>query len=429
METDDKKTKTKKVSKSTNKKTKVRKVIKNEEKQLEKKENVTKTTKKKDKKFDFYEVILFIILSVVVGLIIGFLISNMKEKSKDYSNSVNNAIEDVRKMSFYNPSNSDMNYNAIYGMLNGIGDPYATYMTEDVGKSYLNDINGYFVGIGVEITSYSSGFPIVTKVYENGPSEKAGIVVGDYISKVNGKSTENLSSYETSALILNNEKGKKVDLTILRGEEEINFAIKRDNVIVPTVFYDMKVVNGKNVATITVSNITAKTYDQFKDKCDKAMSDGAEFFVIDMRNNFGENYNDAAKMASLFIERDKVIYKRVLKDGVFEVRNTSKKRYDIPVIVVQNICTSGASEMFTSSLLINSNATIVGTKTAGKDSVLDTFRLSDGTYITITTEKWVDANGTVYDGSGIEPTYFVEQPEDCSVATDNQLEYAYSLIK
>ena len=124
---------------------------------------------------------------------------------------------------------------AIKGYIDGLDDPYTEYISKDDMQDYLDDTMGNFVGIGIYMVKDTENNRImVLSPIKNSPAEKAGILPGDYITAVDGKSYTG-DDFQTISNEIKGEEGTTVKLEILRGEETLTFEITRENITVNPV--------------------------------------------------------------------------------------------------------------------------------------------------------------------------------------------------
>lgn len=153
--------------------------------------------------------------------------------------------------------------------------------------------------------------------------------------------------------------------------------------------------------------------------------------VIDVRNNAGGYLISAKEIASMFLEKEKIIYSLQEKDKTQTYKDTTSEKRDYPVVVLINEYSASASEILTSALKESYNATLVGKKSYGKGKVQQTLNLEDGSMAKYTTAKWLTPNGKCIDGVGITPDYEIDLDVDENNQTivDTQLNKAIEILK
>ncbi|MFA6096369.1 MAG: S41 family peptidase [Candidatus Paceibacterota bacterium] len=321
-----------------------------------------------------------------------------------------------------------MVYGAVSGMVDSLGDPYTVFLSPAENDLFSQDMKGSFGGIGAEI-GFRNGFLTVIAPLKGSPAEKAGIIAGDVIIKVDEKDITGLSIDE-AIMLIRGEKGTKVNLTILRKDEEKSRDIEvvRDTVVMNTV--DWKMMDG-NVAYISINQFKDDTGQEFDRIIDDVLLKEPKGIVLDLRNNPGGYFNRAIDIASRFIDEGKTV---VIQDGgKSKEKYTAQggKRFDnIPVVVLVNEGSASASEILAGALKDDNDVKLVGKKTFGKGLVQEMEGLKDGSALKVTIARWLTPNGTDINHDGIHPDYEVElTEEDINNDKDPQLDKALELLK
>ena len=188
-----------------------------------------------------------------------------------------------------------------------------------------------------------------------------------------------------------------------------------------------------DIGYISVTLFSKNTYSQFKEALEKLEKENMKSLIIDLRGNTGGYLSTVTDMMELFVGKDKVLYKIQTNDGTteYESQKDNNRKYDI-VILIDNSSAS-ASEIMAATMKENYGAKLVGKTTFGKGTVQTTKKLSDGTMIKYTIEKWLTPAGNNIDGEGIKPDYDVDLPEDFesnpTAENDSQLQKAFELLK
>ena len=408
---------------------KAKKIIKEEKKKIKDEKKRIRREKYKDSKIykffkddqvkDSYttkEVSRYMIIGIVMGMIFSFLLiftlsggknfillnSDLKKLVNVYDKVVKNYYMDIDK--------DKMVDDAINGMLSSIGDVYTNYSDLDSTISFDENVVGTYEGIGAMVY-YSDSKIIVNKVYNNMPAEKAGLLEGDIITKVDGvsytdKNQDDLANYVKSS------NSSSVVLTIIRDGVEKDITIKRDKIEVPVVNSNIFNVNNKKIGYISLSVFTSVANKQFESSLKELEKKGIDGLVIDVRDNGGGYLSSVTDISSLFLEKGKVIYQ--LDDGkkITSVKDKTKTKRTYPVAVLTNELSGSASEILASVIKESYKGFVVGTNTYGKGTVQQVSKLSDGTMIKYTIEKWLTPDGNWINDIGVSPTDYVEQSSE-----------------
>lgn len=403
---------------------------------VEKKETVEKVLKegektlikpKKSKKYNTKEAIIIMILSIIIGVLAGSVITKFlveRKEDKDLYD-FNDVYRDIKENSYNSPNRVDLYYSSLAGLLGGLNDRYA-YLDESkmAIMSYEEEIEGQFVGLGININVNENGEIVILSIFPDSPAEKAGLMQNDIITKIDGK-TYGASNYEDfSYNIKTSKKGRTLTLEVSRENETLEKEITLDKVEIQSSSYYVKEVGGKKIGVFIINNYANNTYDQFYKNYNDAIEEGIEGIVLDLRCNAEGDLDNAAKIASLFLEKDTVIY-QFYKNGTYdEVKDDTKKEINLPVVVLINGGTIAGGELIASTLNENINAPIVGSNSYGKGTIQKTLELSNGRLIKYTIKEWVTSKKNKVDEVGIKPTY--EIADDLDI--DSIIEQASALI-
>ena len=321
----------------------------------------------------------------------------------------------------------EMVYGAIEGMVYSLGDPYTVFLDPEESEIFNEDMKGSFSGIGVEIGFRDKLLTVIAPLKDS-PGEKAGLLPGDKILKVDGEEIIGMSIDKAVSLI-RGEKGTKVLLTIARdGLDELkDIEIIRDTIILKTVEWE---VMENNIAHIKISQFKEETTFELDNKIGDILAIDPQGIIIDLRNNTGGYVGTVKEIAGRFLDRGEVVFIEDYGDEKSIHKTIGNKRFfDIPIVVLINEGSASASEILAGALRDNMGVKLVGKKTFGKGSVQELKHLKDGSSIKITVAEWLTPNGTVINNNGVEPDFDVEITlDDYENDRDPQLEKAISIL-
>lgn len=317
----------------------------------------------------------------------------------------------------------------IKGYVAGLGDPYSVYYDEAETQSLKESTSGEFGGIGVVITQeIETQIITFTTVYDKSPGQKAGLLDGDILYKVNGEEVTG-QDLDTVVSKIRGEKGTTVEITVLRGEnmEEFTCKVTRDIIEVNTVAYEMK---EENIGYIQVSGFETVTYRQFETALTELTNQGMQSLVVDLRNNPGGNLSTVCDMLDLILPQGTIVSTKDKKGKGEVITSDEERQLNIPMAVLINGNSASASEIFAGAIQDYGVGILVGTTTYGKGIVQNIYGLPDGTSLKLTTSEYFTPKGRNIHGIGIEPDVKVEyvynkdNPE-----ADNQLEAALECLR
>lgn len=413
------------------------------EKELLKKEKVVSENKvvKEEKvnsdvsssMFTFFEVIIIAFIAAVVGILFttGFysLKENESNKTPDEFKEFLDVYNELVDEYYADVDKNGLLEAGIKGMVEYLGDPHSYYLDFDSSYSLNEELEGEFVGMGATITVDDNGNVYILEVFEDSPGQKAGFMAGDIIKKVDGVEMQAKDVTEVSYKV-KGKAGTKVDIVVLRGDEEKTITLTRGKVVLKSVDYYME---DDNVGYVSISVFAKNTPEQFKNAVDSLIKDGAKSIVLDVRGNSGGYLEVATEIASMFLDKGSIVYQLNTKGKVEKVKTTTDKLYNIDIAVLIDGSSASASEILAAALSENINAPLVGVRTFGKGTVQKAKMLESGAMIKYTIQEWYTPNGNKVDTVGISPTHVEELSEEyCnnpSPDTDNQLRKAIEIIK
>lgn len=403
----------------------------------DKKVEIVNDNKTKEKElYTSKEVIIVMIFSIGIGILMCFggisIITgkNYLAVTKDLKKVVDTyyAIVD----NYYGELDRDKLIDgAVEGMISSVGDTFTSYSDTDSTSSFDETINGSYEGIGCTVATLEDGTISVIDMFEDSPSYKAGLKVGDIILKVDGESYEGKNSNDISNYIKNSGKSKIV-LTVKRDNEEKDISINLSKVEIPHVSGKVIEQDSKKIGYIKISLFASNSYKQFKNKLDELEKSNIDDLIIDVRDNSGGYLSSVTDICNLFLDNGKVIYQLEDSKGKVKKKDTTKEKRKYDIVVLINGGSASASEILASAIKESYGGDIVGTNSYGKGTVQQTKKLLDGSMIKYTTQKWLTPDGNSINGVGVTPTKVVELNEEYfnnpTTENDNQLQEAIKLI-
>lgn len=322
---------------------------------------------------------------------------------------------------------------AIKGYVEALGDPYSVYYTAEEMEDVMAETTGNYVGVGIYIGSDLVNDVIYLWPMEGSPAEKAGIQNDDILLKVNDVSYHASEVDQAVNIMKAGQEGEEVKIQVKRGEEILDFVVKKEAIVLKHVTSEML---ADNIGLIKIESFEGEAATEFKEKYEELKQQGMERLIVDVRDNGGGIVQEALKIADYFLEKDQIILVQTGKDGEEKI---SKSENDPiitePVVVLINESSASASEIFAAALKENERATLIGTTTYGKGVIQTMRQFTDGSGIKLTTDEFLTPKKNKINGVGVEPD--IEVQLDSSVASkpilendeDNQLQRAIEEIK
>ena len=292
---------------------------------------------------------------------------------------------------------------AANAMVNALGDRWSYYIPADQYAAYVQQMENAYVGIGITIKALEDGYIEVTEVAAGGPSEEAGIQVGDVIVAVAGQSILGMDATESKKLI-QGEENTKVQLTIRRGEEELTKEVTRRKIRTPVAHAQMLT---ENVGMITIYNFNTNCATEVIAAIESLQEQGADKLIFDVRNNPGGYATEMVKILDYLLPEGK-LFTSVDYSGKEHTDMSDAKCLDIPMAVLVNGSSYSAAEFFAAAMAEYDAAVVVGEQTCGKGYFQNVFQLPDGSAVGLSIGKYYTPNGKNLADVGITPDIVVE---------------------
>lgn len=301
----------------------------------------------------------------------------------------------------------DLVQGAIRGMLATL-DPHSAYMTPDMYKEIQVETKGEFGGVGIQIGIKDNRLTVIAPI-EGTPAFRAGIQAGDFIVKVNGEATKDLTLMD-AVQKMRGPKGTTVALTVHRegAKEPIVFTLVRDTIKIQSVRY--KVLD-KTIGYVRISQFQESTGQDLAKALHTFKKQNLQSTILDLRNNPGGLLTAAVEVSEQFVGPGKLIVYIQTRDGRKDdyVSRAEEVPNDHPMIVLVNGGSASASEIVAGALQDWGLAAIIGTTTFGKGSVQTILPLTDGSGLRLTTAKYYTPKGRSIHSKGITPDIVVKQ--------------------
>jgi carboxyl-terminal processing protease len=343
-----------------------------------------------NKKLQVWLPLIFSIV-LIVGMFLGYKM-NSGGTSKGFlkiakNTSLQEALDLIRLKYVDKVSLDSIQSGAIKEMMNEL-DPHSVYFPPVELKAANEDLAGNFDGIGVEFNVFNDTVNIVY-VVPGGPSDKAGLQIGDKIIKVNDSSLV-ITDISTAKIkeYVRGERGSIVGIQILRNGQLKTVNVTRGSIPVSSV--DAAYMMDKTTGYIKLNKFTENSYEEFMAALEGLQKQGLKQLIYDLRGNGGGYMNEAIDMADEFLEGDKLV---VYTEGT----NSKKREYHCKrpglfekgklAILVDELSAS-ASEVLAGALQDWDRADIIGRRTFGKGLVQEQYQLSDGSAIRLTVARY-----------------------------------------
>lgn len=274
-------------------------------------------------------------------------------------------------------------------------DPHSAYISKKDLEMVNSELSASFSGIGVQFNIQNDTVCIVA-VIPGGPSEGVGVLAGDKIifvddSVFTGKSMNNEKVMHT----LRGPKDTQVKLTIKRygTPDLLHYTITRGDIPVHSV--DASFLMGDHIGYIKVNKFSETTYDEFMQALAKPKAEGAQSYMVDLRENSGGYMDQTIKMANEFLHAGQmIVYAEGRAYPRFEAKANGLGRFkDVPLVVLINEFSASASEIFAGAMQDNDRALVIGRRSFGKGLVQQQIPFSDGSAVRLTVARYYTPSG------------------------------------
>jgi len=310
-----------------------------------------------------------------------------------------------------------MTYGAISGMVNALGDTgHSRFLTPEMVKQERNITKGTFEGIGAEVQMKNNQVVIVAPL-DGSPAQQAGLKPGDIILKVNDKDVSGLPLEQVVGQILG-PPGTSVKLTTLQPStgRSSDITIVRARITLHNVTWAH--VPGTTVADLRIATFSKGVTKDLRKALIDLQQEGITGLILDLRNNPGGLFDEAVGTASQFLRSGNVLLEKDAMGRITPVPvGSGGVALAVPMVVLINGGTSSGAEIVAGALQDAHRATLVGEKTFGTGTVLQSFPLSDGSALMLAIKEWLTPDGHLIWHKGISPDVVVPLPEQVSPLT------------
>lgn len=345
------------------------------------------------------------LLGITAVALLGLAVSYsapVREKDRDYE-LVKLMIDVLHKVrhEYVKELDPEQERKLVEDMING-GldrlDPHSAYINPKEFKQFTKQSEGKFGGVGIQIgyDRQNRGQLTVISPMVGTPAYDAGILAGDAIVKIEGKSTENMRISEAVELI-QGQPGEKITLTVIHegAKEPIDITITRAEIKVPSLLGDLRktdkpeewefLIDKENkIAYIRLVGFSKNVAQDLKRVIDQLTKEGVRGLILDLRNNPGGLLTEAVTIADLFLDDGVIVSTkgRNEQEKSFKAESagtllTPAEKY--PIVVLVNKYSASASEIVAAALQDHKRAVVIGERTYGKGSVQNVIQMETNT--------------------------------------------------
>lgn len=302
------------------------------------------------------------------------------------------AVEKVQANYVRPVSRRELLERALEGMLQSL-DQHSSFINTGEWKQFRRHIEGKFGGIGIQVgvDPETRRLKVIAPMVGT-PAYEAGVLAGDQIMEIDGKTTEGMTP-DKAVEVLTGRPGTDVKLTVLHEETEETetVSITRSIIELPSVLgdqrrpddqYDFMLDKDKKIGYVRITGFVQNTAEELRKALEQLREEGVKGLILDLRDDPGGLLTSAVEISDMFLEKGKVVST--------EGRNTIPKTFlaqkdspyeDLPLVVLINQNSASASEIVSAALQDNGRATVIGQRSYGKGSVQNILELEDGSSV------------------------------------------------
>ena len=356
-----------------------------------------------------------VLVFVIVGGLDAVRASNTNEGAYRQLQVYSEVLSRVRSEYVEDPNLPAVTTGALHGLLESL-DSNSSYLSPDEYQDY----KAHSATSKGEIGAYVSkrfGYASVVAVTPGGPADKAGITASDIIEAIGDKTTRDMSLAEVHNR-LSGEPGSNVTLSIVRARrsEPQKMVITRDVVAVPPVA-DKMLDDG--IGYIQVDALSKGKSQEIAAKIKGLQKSGAKKLILDLRNCAGGDESEGVGTANLFLNHGTIAYLQGQKFPRESFNaDPNKAITTLPLVVLVNKGTAGASEIIASAILDNARGDVVGDKTFGDGSVQKLIELPDGAALILSIAKYYTPRDKAIQDNAVTPNIVVADSDDDAALPD-----------
>ncbi len=345
---------------------------------------------------------IIIALAVIAGIYLGFKMVGISQDRKTPISLIQltryDRINDVMRFIFQDyvdqVDRELLQNDAIEGMLKNL-DPHSQFINAEDFAEVNDPLLGAFEGIGIQFRLEKDTCTVIHTIV-GGPSEKAGLMAGDRIVRVDDSLVAGVGIKDRDLVrMLKGEKGSKVKIGVFRRKADgvLDFIITRD--VIPTYSVDVAFMADNSIGYIKLSKFSATTHREMLNAINQLKFKGMQKLLLDLRGNSGGFLQSAIKLSDEFLEKDQVI---VYTEGHNRPRQVAKAGgqglfKELPIVIIIDEGSASASEIIAGAIQDNDRGLIVGRRSFGKGLVQEQLNLTDGSAIRLTVARYYTPTG------------------------------------
>ncbi|MDR0744483.1 MAG: S41 family peptidase [Holosporales bacterium] len=346
-----------------------------------------------------------------------FLVSCKKEKQKTdvctesansiaTNNLIKDVIEEIRNNYAGEITREKLEEGAINGMLESL-DAHSMYISQDEFEAFYKSTRGVFLGIGIETKQLKDSTIEIISIINDSPASKAGLKIGDVITKMDEKSINELSMKEIISKF-SSDSALKIKLSVVRNKnEKFEINLKKSFIQIQSV----KLSFSSDIAIIKITHFNEGTVVGVTNVIKNITKKKSTAVILDLRNNPGGILEQAIEVSDLFLDHGKIVefQSRHPEESKIIYADDIDLLNHLPMVTIIDANTASGAELVAAALGENKRSIIIGTKSYGKGSLQTIIPIPGRGAMKLTTAYFISPNGNKINQNGITPDIEIEQ--------------------
>jgi carboxyl-terminal processing protease len=303
-------------------------------------------------------------------------------------------------------------------------DEYSNFLTPDRLTDLHGNINGEFVGLGIEMKAESGKGMYLVNVLPESPAEQGGLHPGDYITQIDGTNCRDMTTDE-AAKLLRGPQGSRVALVVENpGEQPRQGQFVRRAVEVKSIPVAQIVDPRRGIGYIRMTGFQSTSPRELDAALEKLSRQGMRALIWDLRGNPGGLLPAATSVLDRFIDAGVLVSTRGrAADQNSAYSATQHTKYNVPLVLLVDEDSASASEIVAGAIRDHKRGQIIGRQTFGKWCVQSIYHMPDGAGLRLTTAKFYSPNGNNYTKVGVKPDQTVPVADASSDAPQSRTSF------
>jgi len=355
-------------------------------------------------------IVLTLTAPVILFALVGGVLGRAMGRDDTYQHlKIFDDVVSLISSNYVEPANLDK---VMKGAMNGLVDSLdadSAFLTAEQVKQFESTAPPAPAETGIELTRQY--YLRVIAARDNSPAARAGLRPGDYIRSINDVPTRDMSAWEGTRL-LRGAAGTKVRVTVFRNNQADPHDVELTREVLPAGDVTSRTA-APGIGYVRVPSIGARTVEQVKTQVAAVTKAGATRLIIDVRKTASGTYDQGIALARLFVANGTLAQRDVKGAAARDMilSNTGDGAVSLPLVVLVDSGTAGASELFAAAVGGNKRADLVGEHTIGRAGVQKLIKLPDGSALWLTTARYLTPAGAPLHEKGLEPTVGVDLPD------------------